>query len=68
MNIWCGIFGHAPLTTAGWQGGVGYAFVGRSGVDGLNTKHLYLEAECPRCDKTYRICNVHQPETEECGK
>lgn len=55
----CKLFGHAPLTRAGWAGGVGYAQVSSSTTDGIGRGHLYLKARCPRCDEDYPICNVH---------
>ena len=60
MRWLCKLVGHAPLTTAGWQSGVGYASVAYTAIDGLGTRHYYLEAKCPRCGKLYRICNIHE--------
>lgn len=61
MSIICKLFGHKPLTTDGWCGGVGYANVGYTARDGLGTDHLYLSTKCPRCGVKYWICNVHVP-------
>jgi len=58
----CRIFGHAPLTTSGWAGGVGYARTAWDTIDGMGTWHLHLSAECPRCGEQYLIANVHVPE------
>lgn len=55
----CALFGHAPLTTAGWKGRTGYARIGGASTDGIGRGHLYLIADCPRCGATYSICNVH---------
>ena len=60
MGWLCKLVGHAPLTEAGWCGGVGYARVSGSVTDGIGTVHYYLKAECPRCGEEYRICNVHE--------
>ena len=58
----CRLFGHRPLTRAGWAGGVGYAQVSSSTVDGIGRGHLHLKAVCPRCGTEYLICNVHARE------
>jgi hypothetical protein len=65
MNLICKLFGHAPLTRAGYSGWVGYAAVLNSTTDGVGVTHLYLQAKCPRCGEHYRICNVHQPNYDE---
>jgi hypothetical protein len=62
MSIICKLFGHAPLTRAGWQAGVGYAEVHGSAHDGIGRWHLFLYAKCPRCGEGYAICNAHVPE------
>jgi hypothetical protein len=59
MSIICRMFGHAPLTTDGYHGDVGYAYYNQSQTDGMGVIHLYLWARCPRCKKEYRICNLH---------
>ena len=64
MSVLCKLFGHKPLTTAGWKGGVGYANIVGAPMDGLGTVHYHLQAECPRCGEKYRICNVHEMRKE----
>lgn len=62
MSILCALFGHQPLTDAGWSGRPGYAKVMGDTIDGMGTRHLFLRARCPRCGQEYDICKVHVPE------
>jgi hypothetical protein len=60
MSIICNLFGHKPLTVDGWSGGLGYARVAYTEIDGLGVVHYRLIAECPRCHEHYYICSVHE--------
>lgn len=63
MRLFCKLLGHkAPK---GWNNNPSYLTPKFVAIDGLNTVHYSLHANCVHCDKEYIVGYMHMPKMPE---